>query len=169
MVRHGRSCKSPVTGRGSSPLTTGQLSRACPEDDSGSEAGLLARADAVLILLPRPGREGTPSPHLQRSGSPPGNPGPPRTLGGDGVLRAAWGGRLRAVAAGALERVPAAPLRVQLEAPRQGQRQFLASLHLLTRLHAGGTRETQTSHRGRECPVRCPQSLSAYSCKWEPP
>lgn len=38
----------------------------------------------------------------------------PRTLGGDGILRAARGGGLRAIATGALERVPAAPLRVQL-------------------------------------------------------
>lgn len=41
----------------------------------------------------------------------------PRTLGGDGVLRAARGGRLGAVATGALQRVSAAPLGVELEAP----------------------------------------------------
>lgn len=41
----------------------------------------------------------------------------PRTLGGDCVLGTARGGGLCAVAAGALQRVSAAPLRVQLEAP----------------------------------------------------
>lgn len=74
-------------------------------------------------------------------GSPPGKPGLPRTLGGDGVLGAARRGGLRAVATGALQRVPAAPLGVQLEAPRQGQRQLLARLHLLTRLQ-GEARDT---------------------------
>lgn len=65
-----------------------------------------------------------------------------RTLGGDGVLRAARGGRLGAVPAGALQRVPAAPLGVELEAPRQGQCEFPTSLHLLTRLQAGAERGT---------------------------
>lgn len=82
-----------------------------------------------------------PPPHLAQPGKPPGKPGLPRTLGGDGVLGAARRGGLRAVATGALQRVPAAPLGVQLEAPRQGQRQLLARLHLLTRLQ-GEERDT---------------------------
>ena len=79
---------------------------------------------------------------LESSGSP--------TLGGDGVLGTAGSGGLGAVAAGALKRVPAAPLGIKLEAPRQGQGQFLTSLHLLSRLQVGG--ERQMSHRGRESP-----------------
>ena len=74
------------------------------------------------------------------SGSPAGEPRLPPTLGGDGVLRAAGGGGLGAVATGALKRIPAAPLGVQLEAPRQGQCQFLTSLHLLPGLQVGGKR-----------------------------
>ena len=62
----------------------------------------------------------------------------PRTLGGDGILGAARGSGLGAVAAGALEGVPAAPLHVQLEAPRQGECQFLTGRHLLTRLQDRG-------------------------------
>ena len=74
------------------------------------------------------------------SGSLAGKPRLPPTLGGDGVLGAAGCCGLGAVATGALKRIPAAPLGVQLEAPRQGQCQFLTSLHLLSRLQVGGKR-----------------------------
>lgn len=72
------------------------------------------------------------------------------TLGGDGVLRAAWGGTLCAVAAGALQRVPAAPLRVQLQTPRQCQGQLLTSLHLIPRLQVEGAKRQMSSRARRK-------------------
>lgn len=63
------------------------------------------------------GRSSAPFPHLAPAQEARADTRLPRTLGGNGVLGAARGGRLGAVAAGALQRVPAAPLGVELEAP----------------------------------------------------
>lgn len=135
---------------GSYPTTAGQLPKAVPRR-----------------------RRGYWSPSGSRGFCPFSSPGAPReaqrphTLGGNGVLRAARGGRLGAVAAGALQRVPAAPLSVQLEAPRQGQGQLLTSLHLFARLQVGGKRHTEAT-RAMSPPSDVPGGLSASLFDWDP-
>lgn len=56
------------------------------------------------------------------------------TLRWDRVLGTARSCGLGAVAAGALQGIPAAPLGVQLQPSRQSERQLLTGLHLLTLL-----------------------------------
>lgn len=74
-------------------------------------------AKQTAALLPLPAGRATPFPHLAPAQEAQVDTWLPHTLGGNGVLGAAWRGRLGAVAAGALQRVPAAPLGVELEAP----------------------------------------------------
>lgn len=60
------------------------------------------------------------------------------TLRWDCVLGTARSCGLGAVAAGALQGIPAAPLGVQLQPSRQSERQLLTGLHLLTLLVTHG-------------------------------
>lgn len=138
--------------------------------DLGAHAGwgrqclLLHPAVSPVPLTQHPGAQTSLSAPSPKSGDAPGCP--LGTLGGDGVLGAGRGGGLCAVAAGVLQRVPAALLVLQAQPPCQHHGQVAGGGgHLLAVLRGRGGSVSppgnpQTTPRAQHC-CACPHGTLA--------